>query len=239
MKPHEIRFVPRDIPSWIRDTADNPDDASEIITVVRHYLAENQPFLLKHVALGTDGGGIVIEIAQTAPPGIHVGVEAALGLESRLHELACEHQEDLRELEVDMESFQIEVSDDLPADYQPDPLQSLVTYYPLPTCEWYEYCDGVLSINADRVLFKSEYAVLSDAPQSQTGGHWYDVSEIVAYGLDHWWNVQCLRVVTERARYRYGWAPGFEEMALEFDIDEWFRMLARLAPSAQRVPSFG
>jgi len=230
-----IRFSPAELSAQIRDAADDSADPEKVIAAVRTHLAHFQPILLPYLSFDTDGGLIVLQISDAAPRGLRIGVEAALGLESKAPE--TEMEEITGEIQVPPDLFAIELSDECDTALTKEELRSWVRFYPLPTCEWYEISDGILSISNRNVMFKSAYQILGDE-KSRAVRHYYDIADVAQYGKDYWWNVPCLRIETGRARYRYGWATNYDEISLEFKIEEWLIVLGRIAPHAERIPFF-
>jgi hypothetical protein len=232
MERLEIRIAPSEMPSRLRERADDPSSPRKLAMAVHGFLAANQPVLLGHVKIGYDRGHVRILVHPDAPPGTRLGVEAALGLESRGPRL--DEGLPVRDIDVDASAFDVEVSGDFGGEMLQEGLRSQVKYYPVPEAEWFEICEGILSVQSDLIVFETEYEIMSDARSRRLGGHEFACAEVVAFGESRWWNVPCLRLATGECEYRYGWTANFIELALEFDIEEWLRTLAQICPAGER-----
>lgn len=230
--PNFVLIRLADLPSRVRTLSSDTDDTKQVAIAVRRYLSETQPVLFQQLKVGIDGNDVAILIAPNAPAGTRLGVEAALGLESRQPDF--ELPPDVKEVEVDPAAFSVVVSDTVPETLIPEGLSSTVRLLPVPIAEWFEICEGSLSLDQYAIRFETQYEILSDTGATGVSGHRYDLSAVQAYGIDLWWNVPCLRIVTDLYSYRYGWTANFVEMGMEFDIDEWIAFLGRLCPQAER-----
>jgi hypothetical protein len=231
-EPRQIRLNVHEIPERIRRLAEESGDPKSVARAVHRFLAGCQSALMPHVAVGVDRETVIINISPRAVRGTRLGLEAALGLESRAE---AEREPIVGEIAVDEAEFEIEVSGDFEGELLREAIRSVVRFFPLPEAEWFEICEGTLALGQGRVEFQTEYETLGDTAGRHLGGHEYGCDAIVSYGRDLWWNVPCLRVTTERRAYRYGWTTGFTELALEFDIEQWLKTLADTAPQARRA----
>jgi hypothetical protein len=135
-------------------------------------------------------------------------------------------EDDLPAIEVAPDEFAVQTDGaDEEAFGEDEILRSRVRYFPLPTCEWYEICDGDLLLLPHSVVFKPALAIMPDRELDSRGRQVLPLRRIRAVRADTWWCVPCLRIETEARAYRYGWPALRKGAAGELELDEWIHAL--------------
>lgn len=104
-------------------------------------------------------------------------------------------------------------------------LLSKVRYFPLPTAEWYEICEGWLHLTDDVIDFKPQFTIGQPERGVSSRHHSVKLNDITLVRRDRWLNVPCLRVESGDDAYRYGWTSQREKVHEVFNVEEWIKVL--------------
>ena len=235
MSHHVLTIYPEDLGPRVLPPAGRRPTGEEIAAAVRHFLQEHQPRIAELVRVEAGEGHAAVIVLPphqggTARRGasnaldLLRAVEGSLGMADKLPEVL--DPENLPELAVDAREFPVTLTEDKDEPWEgPERLRSKVRYFPLPTCQWFEICDGELILAPDRIIFEPHSVIVREDDEDFSGRQVISLTSVVEVRRDTWWHVPCLRIETRQKAYRYGWPARRGEPGRDFELDEWLSLL--------------
>ena len=241
MSEHALDVYAREVSARLTQGLGADPSGDQVAAAVRAFLVEHQPWLAARVRVAAGDGCAVVTAPASGP--VRLGerpidllraVQGVMGMADKLPEVHSD--EGLPEVHADPAHFLLPAED--PAPERPEGteiLRSRVRYFPLPTCEWFEVCDGELILQPLRVTFEPECQIMSERRSMGTAGkHVLELGRVRRVRRDSWWVLPCLRLDVNEGAYRYGWPALRTDPAAEFELDEWLATLKRLMDHLRR-----
>jgi len=229
-----LTIYPDDLSAGVLPAAGQDASGAELAAAVQEFLTRHQPWLAERVEVLSRQGCAVVTARETPGPPragerpleLLRAVQGVLGMADRLPEVHGDG--DMPEIEADAAQFDFPCSSWDEGDAAPEAvLQSKVRSFPLPEAEWYEICEGVLTLTHDRIVFEPRYWAPLEDKERSTRRHVLLLKDVSEVARDLWLHIPCLRVETQDAAYRYGWPPRREDLHSTFEVDEWLEALKR------------
>jgi hypothetical protein len=104
-------------------------------------------------------------------------------------------------------------------------LLSKVRYFPLPTAEWYEICEGWLNLTEDEIDFEPQFTIGQPERGASSRHHSVKLNDITLVRRDRWLSIPCLRIEAGGDAYRYGWTSQRKKVHEVFNVEEWIKVL--------------
>jgi len=200
-----------------------------LAAAIRRFLREHQPWIAERMEVEAEGDHAVV--APRAGPGgggragerpleLLRAVQGVLGMADKLPGFLGD--DELPEIGVDGGEFGLQATMGQ-AEALPDrvELRSRARYFPFPEAEWFEVCEGELTLTREHITFDSPQRIQLEQEEQPSRRHVISIAHVTGVGRDTWLHIPCLRVDTARRVYRYGWPSRRPEPESCLDIGEW------------------